>query len=70
MKYITKKEYLLLNKEKQNEYLISYIEDLLSLSLRTQHSSEKYSLPSWPYMQAEHIGQQKILNKLLDLIKK
>jgi len=70
MKYISNKEYKLLSKEEQNTYLISYINELFSLSLRTQHSSDNYALPSWPYMQAGQVESQKVLNKILDLIKK
>lgn len=70
MKYINNKEYKLLSKEEQNIYLNNYILDLINISLRKQHSSENYSLPAWPYLQAEQIGVQKILNKIQTLIKK
>jgi len=70
MKYITNKEYILLDKQKQNLYLINYIEDLISLSSRKQLSSENYDSPGWPYMQAGENEKQKVLNKLLNLIKK
>lgn len=69
MKHISSKEYSLLSKQEQNDYLVSYLETLLSTSIRKQQSSDNYTLPAWPYYQAEELGVQKSLNKILNLIK-
>ena len=66
---INKEEYKNLNKEEQNAYLITYVSNLIETSIKKQQSSENYKLPAWPYMQAEQLGTQKVLNKLLNIIK-
>lgn len=68
MKY-TKDEYKkLASKEEQNTYLIKYLQHLTDLSTREQQSKENYSLPAWPFFQADENGKQKIIRKILTLI--
>jgi len=69
MNIITNKDYILLTKEEQNEYLNRYINHLINDSISKAQSSENYKSPAWPYMQAEFLGSQKVLIKLLKLIK-
>ena len=69
MNILTNKEYLLLPEEERNIYLCSYLEHLLTSSITACQSSDNYKCPSWPYQQAERLGSQKLLNKLLKLIK-
>jgi hypothetical protein len=68
MKYLDKKTYKSLSKEKQNAYLVEFLTHLEDLSTREQQSRDNYSLPAWPYFQAEEIGKQKIIRKILTLI--
>lgn len=68
MKFIDKKTYKTLSREKQNAYLVTYLQHHIALSVREQQSKENYSLPAWPYMQAGENEKQKILNKILTFI--
>ena len=69
MDIITNKTYSSFNREEQNEYLTSYVQSLLANSIMKTQCSDSYDMPCWPYFQADQLGQQKILNKILRLIK-
>lgn len=68
MKILSNKSYLKLTSEKRDKYLIEYLRHCLQTSISKMQTSDSYSLASWPYYQAELIGTQKTLNKLLKLV--
>lgn len=68
MKLLDKKELTELSKQKLIVYLVSYMEEQLQLSIRKNQSSTNYEARAWPYMQAEQLGTQKTLQKLIKLL--
>jgi hypothetical protein len=69
MKLKSKEEIHKLSKLEFRDYLLEYMEEQLRLSIGKQRDSNNYTLPAWPYMQAEELGIQKILLKLTKHIK-
>jgi len=49
--------------------LITLLESDLSGAKRESKSKDKYSLASWPYLQADLIGTQRALERVIELIK-
>lgn len=68
MKLLSKEEFKKLSKKGLHDYITAYLESLAESSNKKSLSSESYKLPAWPYMQAEQIGVQKTINKVLKLI--
>lgn len=68
MNIITSKKYHSLTEEQRSEYLVKYLNHSLQSSIKKTQSSDNYGLPGWPYMQAEQLGCQKTINKLLKLV--
>lgn len=65
---LSNKDYKKLTQEEQNQYLLTWLQEQLDLSIRKTQSSDNYKLPAWPYLQAEQLGTQKILTKFINLI--
>lgn len=48
--------------------LKSLLEEDLRASQTSQESEEGYALPSWPYKQADAIGEQRAIKKVIKMI--
>ena len=66
---LSNKKYNLLTKEESDEYLLNYLQEILDLSIRKTQSSDSYELPAWGCYQAEQIGIQKAVTKIIKMIK-
>lgn len=69
MKRLSSKDIEKLSKEDFQQYLLTYVQDQLELSIRKAQSSDNYKLPAWDCYQAEQIGVQKAFNKIIKTIK-
>jgi len=61
-------EFKKLTKHKLLEVIKLQINELKSLSVRTQQKRENFDSPSWAYLQAYEMGVQKTLNQLEEFI--
>ncbi len=50
------------------DVLRNILKEELEESIRDMRSSENYTLPNWSEFQADKIGTQRTLNKVIDLI--
>lgn len=69
MKILSNKQYKALDREEAEKFLLDYLEELLQRSIKKTQASDNYKLTAWACYQAEQIGVQKTINKLLTILR-
>lgn len=57
-----------LSKQEVYDFLISYLEEQISLSIRSVTNEDSFSKPSWSEYQAYQLGMIKAFSKVKDVI--